>query len=332
MEVAYLCTSGVRSRPRCQKLLATMHELATAHDLPELRGWYSAVSGLAHYQWGEFAEAHKDALEASEILRNTAGLTFEHTSNELYALWAMYYTGEVGELARRVPRLMREAEDRGDRYTVANLSTGICQLAWLVRDDAAGARHASHQAEQSWSHRTYHLQHYWQLLGRLQTELYAGDAVAAWKAYTAGWPQYQRSLFKRIEIVANEADSFAARVHLAASKLTDSAHRIKTAEQLAFAMEKRGPAYAVALGQMIRAGVAARRGQPEAAADLLAQAENGFAAASMRMHVSVARWRRGQLLGGDPGKTLLDGARAELWSQTVARPEAMVDLFGPGFD
>ncbi|HTM22184.1 MAG TPA: hypothetical protein VL172_16805, partial [Kofleriaceae bacterium] len=331
LEIAYLCTTGHGARQRCDRVGQAMLELAERVDAPELRGWYLAVKGLAHYQWGEFAEAQRHAAEAGEILRNTAGLVFERTANELYGLWSLYYLGEVGELARRVPRQLREAEDRGDRYTVANLSTGLCQLTWLVRDDIAGAVAASEQSMQSWSHRTDHLQHYWRFLGRVQAALYAGDVDDIWRIYQDGWPAYQRSLFRRIEIVANEADSFAARVYLATSG-SDTEARLRQADRLAAGMQRRGPAYAIATADLIRAGVAARRGQPEAALELLTAAETGFAAAAMRMHVCAARWRRGQLLGGDQGKALIAGARAEMESQSVANPERMANLFAPGFD
>jgi eukaryotic-like serine/threonine-protein kinase len=333
LEIAYVCTTGVRSRTRCQRVAEVMAPLVERVDAPELRGWYLAVNGLAHYQWGEFAEAQRHAAEAAEILRNTAGLVFERTSNELYGLWSLYYLGEVGELARRVPRTLREAEDRGDRYTVANLSTGLCQLTWLVRDDLAGAAAASERAMQSWSHRTYHLQHYWHFIGRLQAALYGGDGEEAWRIYQEGWPGYRRSLFRRIEMVANEADWFAGRVHLAAgAPAGDPEERLRAAERLAAGMQRRGPSYAVATAQLIRAGVAARRGQPEAALELLGQAETGFAAASMGMHLRAARWRRGQLLGGAEGAALIAGVGAELEAQSVANPERMANLFAPGFD
>ena len=311
-----------------------MLELNAIVDAPELLGWYHAVHGLAHYEWGEFAEAQRHSVEAAEILRNTAGLVFERTSNELYALWSMYYMGEAGELARRVPRQLRDAEDRGDRYTLTNLSTGLCQLAWLVRDDLAGAEAASEQAMQAWSHRAYHLQHYWQLIGRLQAALYAGDADQVWAIYQEGWPGYQKSLFPRIEIVANEADSFAGRAQLAASRTTgaDAAARLKMADKIGARMEKRGPAYGTALGTLLRAGVAARRGQTETALALLGAAEAGFEASHMRLHHTVVRWRRGQLIGGSEGQELIAAARAEMDGQGIVRPDRMADLFAPGFD
>ena len=46
-----------------------------------------------------------------------------------------FHSGDLGEIQRRVPLLVREAESRGDLYGATSLRLGICNCAWLVDDD-----------------------------------------------------------------------------------------------------------------------------------------------------------------------------------------------------
>jgi len=332
VETGFLCTGGVKTRKRVERLLARVNEVSRGLEVPELPGWYHGVLGLAHYQWGEFAESLRHCELASDVLSTTTGLTFERTSIDLYATWSLYFLGDLGELARRVFLELRQAEERGDRYTVTNLSTGNCVMAWLARDDLGGARAACEHAVDDWSHRAYHLQHYWHFTGRLHADLYDGDPGRVWQTCEEGWPRYRRSLFTRIEILANEADSLIGRGLLVASGAGDREGRLRAAARLARRLRRRGPGYAITMGELLQAGVAARTGDLDAAGERLVEAEKAAASADMTLHGAAARWRRGQLIGGDEGEALVAGARATMEERGVARPERMIEVIAPGFE
>jgi hypothetical protein len=88
--------------------------------------------------------------------------------------------------------------------------------------------------------------------------------------------------------------------------------------------------YGDALALLLRAGVAATRGETERALSLLEPAETGLAAADMALHAAVARRRRGELLGGDTGRGLVAAADAWMASQTIRNPERMTAMMAPG--
>src|SRR5262249_19752626 len=80
----------------------------------------------------------------------------------------------------------------------------------------------------------------------------------------------------------------------------------------------------------LRAGAEASRGNGDGAYTLLTGAEAGFAASSMAMYAAAARRRRGELLGGDDGRTLVASADAEMSAQEIKNPARMTAMLLPG--
>jgi hypothetical protein len=84
------------------------------------------------------------------------------------------------------------------------------------------------------------------------------------------------------------------------------------------------------MSRLIRAGVAATRGCIEEAADLADRAEVALLSADMGLYAAAARRRRGELLGGDQGRALLEDADAWMSNQKVKNPRRLVDMLTPG--
>jgi hypothetical protein len=82
---------------------------------------------------------------------------------------------------------------------------------------------------------------------------------------------------------------------------------------------------------MVRAGLAACRGDRSAAATHLASAAEGFDAADMALFANVARRRLGEFLGGDEGQSLVRQADSWMASQQIQNPARMTALYFPGF-
>jgi hypothetical protein len=64
--------------------------------------------------------------------------------------------------------------------------------------------------------------------------------------------------------------------------------------------------------------------------ELLTAAENGFARESMALHLAVTRWRKGALMGGDEGRTLIANAREWLQRQGIRDADRAMGVFAPG--
>lgn len=80
----------------------------------------------------------------------------------------------------------------------------------------------------------------------------------------------------------------------------------------------------------MHAGVAATRGDSTSAARLLAGAESGLRAAEMALHLAAATRRRGELIGGDAGRGLVDESNAWMTGQGIRNPDRMSALLAPG--
>ena len=78
------------------------------------------------------------ALRAGEPYRIARALIYEAShlidSSTLFSLWSLQFRGEVAELGRRWPVVLKEALERGDRHMVTNLSTFRCLTPPARRD------------------------------------------------------------------------------------------------------------------------------------------------------------------------------------------------------
>ena len=132
---------------------------------------------------------------------------------EIFLLGALLFQGEIREVSRRLPALLTDATDRGNRYFETELRTRM-NLVWLAADQPdEGERHAIEVME-GWSHEGFHRQHYSHVLARIQTELYRGDAEAAWRLVADTWPALERTLLLHIQFVRIEASYLRARAAL----------------------------------------------------------------------------------------------------------------------
>lgn len=107
---------------------------------------------------------------------------------------------------------------------------------------------------------------------------------------------------------------------------------LREAKSLARRMRRRRLPYAIGWSQLIDAAVNVQRGRIETAVEELRAAADGFDAQSMGMHATAARWRLGELLGGDAGAALVEEARLDLSGRSIERPERMIVVLAPGFD
>jgi hypothetical protein len=80
---------------------------------------------------------------------------------------------------------------------------------------------------------------------------------------------------------------------------------------------------------LVGAGLAVLRGDLEAAVRGYRDAAASFETGDMMMNASCARWRLGELLGGDEGRALIDQARAALSAEGIVRPDRVVAMLAP---
>ena len=81
--------------------------------------------------------------------------------------------------------------------------------------------------------------------------------------------------------------------------------------------------------ELMSAGAAAIRGHRDEARARYASAERGFEAVHMDLYAAVARRRRGELTGGDEGRTLIASADSWMHSQSVRNPSRLTATLAP---
>ena len=185
-----------------------------------------------------------------------------------------------------------------------------------------------------WSQRTFHVEHWWEMLAEGQIDLYAGNAVEALRKVKERWTSLDDSLLLRVQLTNLEALHLRGRCSLAASggSRGEAKALLHATEKDASGIEREKMPWSTPLATLLRAGIAARRDDLESSAALLKAAAQGLDEAHMQLYATAARHRLGHLLGGAEGHALEGDADRWLALQGVQNTTRMLAVLAPGFD
>ncbi|MEP7123870.1 MAG: protein kinase [Byssovorax sp.] len=331
LENTFVASPGGSGTAQAEELARLAATLAKKLGKPHTTALSIMMAGVAKYLIGEWRAAARGCETADEILRDQCtGVAWETTTAQRFALSSRLYLGELGSLSRRVEVLLRSAEDRGNLYAATDLRTRF-NLVWLAADDAERARAEVEDAMKRWSQRGFHLQHYSALQAMEQRDLYVGDAASASRRLDEQWPALKRSLLTRIQVLRVEVVHLRGRVALAmASRGADAKRHLAAAEGDAKQLEGERMAWAEPHGSLLRASIAAAKGDDRAAVRFTRTALRGYERADMALYAAAARRRLGQLLGGDEGRAFEKASAQWMTDQGVRRPEQLTAMLAPG--
>jgi len=183
-----------------------------------------------------------------------------------------------------------------------------------------------------WSQQGFHVQHMNRLFDEVQIDLYQGAGCAARDRVTGQWPALARSHLLRVQQVRIFLLHLRARATLAAAgAAAEPAPLLRAAERDARLLRRERIAWAEALAQLVRAGVAMGRHDAGGAGQLLEDAAGRLDAAGLRLHAAAAGRRLGEQVAGSEGRRLVEQADAWMEGQNVRRPDRMTALLAPGF-
>ena len=324
MEGAYLAAvgGGKRAKLRAHTLLEDALTLAERLGHPEGVAFARSSRGVAFYEEGKWKDARQELERAEELLvERCTGVAWELATTRHFLCLVLEMMGDLGELARRVPEYVRDAEERGDRFSATSFRNGNLNLAWLVMDDVEGARRAHAEAMAPWlSTSDYLLQHYEGLYAQVSIDLYVGDGGSAWLRMEDAWPALRRSGLLNIQQLKLEALFLKGRAAILAALhphpetdvgtdrdaslqaqgdevLPTSAGLLSEAAKIAARIDKDKMAWAAPLAKILRGGVAVARGKHEAAAAALGSARSLLEAVDMRFLAAAVGCRLAQLTG-----------------------------------
>ncbi|HYM61711.1 MAG TPA: protein kinase [Thermoanaerobaculia bacterium] len=331
VEAGYSSVGGGRTRRRTDAIVRRAEGHARRLNHPHLIGLAALAQTFGSLFLGRFRAALEKANEADKEFRERCtGVSWEIDTTQSCSLCATYYLGELAQLAPRLNTLLREAEDRGDRYGGWNVA-GRPSIVWLAMDDPDTAIRINRSVIDRWSSERFQSQHLFELLASAQIDLYLGRPAEAWQRVMKSWPAMIHSKILRVQFVYNEMLHLRARVGLAVVLSSGDRTVLRQVERDATTILRMGMDWARPLAQSIRAAVFAIHGNLDESRRHLTAAVRNFEKAEMQLYAAAARRRLGKLVGGSEGKSMVSEADRWLRGQLVKIPEKMVDVLMPGF-
>jgi eukaryotic-like serine/threonine-protein kinase len=318
-----------RDPARTQRVIDRGLELAGFSGDPHSLSAVKGTAGICRMLEGRFREAVRLTRESQEILRDrlNATLAWDNVTQVFFELQSTALLGNVGELVRRVPDVLRDAEERGDIYAATCCRTFRCSWAWLGQDAPHLAREQVAIAERQWSQAGYHLQHYYTTHALVDIGLYEGNVDALWERIQSEWSS--AFFVRQIQHARVELTCMRARVALTLAAQTGRNVYLEQARADARALVREGAPWTLALGRLVEAGVLTFEDRGRSAS-LLKEVEGQFEAVDMKLHAQAAAYRRGQLVGGSEGEAMKHKATSEMVTLGAQRPAGFVRILAPG--
>ena len=276
-----------------------------------------AAHGYVDYMSGEWARARENAQMAFQFWSHQTGTFWERTLMRLLMCWSTFYLGDIQRLAREIPAVIREANDRGDLLTLASMVSGLNNTAFLETQGSQEALARVEDVMSRWSHTGYHMQHYFALLAHVQAHLFAMDSAAAAACIRKDERDLKRSWLLRVPSVRHEYWHFCGNAAiLEALSMPIGSQReakLREAEDWANKSVQSPLTWVQGTGYALFGAIAHARGNSKTVA-YLRQALNRF-----------------QVTQGDEGQQLANMARDFFASQGLRSEENWLSLLVPGF-
>lgn len=227
VESTYRSTRGsARHSRQAQALLARARTIAGRLEDPEGLAFADLCDGVGKTTSGEFAAAIEQLDAAAERYRaHQDGVTWEVANCDLYKCWSSVYLGRIAALRQLVPRLQREAAERGDALAAIAVESGICAVAGLARglpdETLARAREARVRLPSG----GFESLDYFDLVARVAVLLYRGEGEGAYAAMRAAWSGLRRGFFLNLRFFRVELRFMRARAAIASALDADEPMR-----------------------------------------------------------------------------------------------------------
>jgi hypothetical protein len=281
--------------------------------------------GWRHIELGHWPGAYERLGGAETLLRERCtGHAWARDTAQVFTGIALGHQGKLAEQRQHVARILADARARGDFYLEASVPLHLF-LSDLAADDPGALREAVRRAVERGLPREVGIQHWGVVQAEASASLYEGDGAAALARVEAIWPAMRRSLLLASVAFRREALFVRGRALITVG----GGRRLAEAASIARTLEGDRTGATRAIGALLTASVRAA-GRHRHAVDAYQRAAIALDAHGMRVLAAIARWRRGELVGGGGGASLIADANATLVSAAVLRPERLVALLAPG--
>ncbi len=327
-ETAHIASQGSAARGSFERLQVRARALAEQVGHPHAIALCDLAEGMAASCLGSLGRGLARCDDAERSFRSRCpGTGWEIATARIFASIDLALLGEIRELRRRAALHGQEGRDRSDRYAAWIPLSGYSVLGRLAEDRPDELRAEIAEALAHWSKRVFTLQHHWASLGMAIADLYTGDEEHALARLAVAEKGHASAQLLRIEAVRINFRVMQIRCLLA----RDRAQRAGDQQlaRLVRGLEREKVDWARPIADMMAAALAWRLGREDVALARLSRAVEGFESLEMSLFAAAARWRLGEIVGGDEGRAAVARSRRAMVEQTVARPELFARALAP---
>lgn len=324
----------VRGRDSIEGLVRTAESLATRSNDPHAIALARLAAGMVRVFSGEWRAAQA-TLDAAELIirERCRGVHWELANAIAWSMNALILCGELKEAAQRVPEVLREAQERADRFALMHMVYPAAITA-IVADDPDTADRIAREFPRfggDFSER-FTGGHWGSLVSRVSANRYRGRGGLAYHEMEEDFARIKAAHFLRVHMM--RVCTTFERALCALSAAEDGGDRDqlwRLAERCGKELLADRPDYAAPMGHHVMGCLLAGKGQREAALGQLDLAISGLTRVDMGYLASCAKARRGALAGGEAGRELLEASTEQLVKQGIVNVERCLDMSAPGF-
>jgi hypothetical protein len=327
IEILYLYFRGAAAAPRTAKTIEQLTVLANRTGEAFLFGLAAAAHSLIGYAQGKWLHSREHGAKAMQVFHERCPDAGPALSVALVRyLSSMFSMGELRDLVRELPPLLRDAKERFDRYTLGMLHAGPVSLLWLIQGQPEIARQQLQAGTDLWTPKQRDGRFLFTQIWYTYIDLYQGDGATAYRRIDQRMRQNLRLPFVRGYLLS--AHGLAT---LAACRSGEFDRRKLLREVVCDARGLRAlrMAWTDTLARVLDAGIAIVRGDHAQARAQLERAHAEFTASGTMLHAVMVRRRLGELIGGADGQEAVAEANAWLDDQGVVSPERLTRVFIP---
>lgn len=291
---------GREKHRRSVERLRVGKSLSHASGNPNVIAHAMLMEAASAYMEARWKDAIALAAEVEELCTSRCrGAAWELANAHVMTSNSLACLGEARRLREHLARILRKASERGDQYLLVTGRLGHANCVWLMSDQPDDARRHADAALAGPFPPGYAWQVYQGALAVGQIELYVGAPEAGWEHAARAIDLMRSQHMLRFMPTRVEMLDLRARCALALAPQVGEGRRrrlIAFAARAARAIAAEDAAWAAPFARVLRAGIAARAGQKESAAELYREAAHGFAGLGMRMHAWCACHRADEML------------------------------------
>ncbi|MEQ1824723.1 MAG: AAA family ATPase [Pirellula sp.] len=326
--IGQVAIGGSKSRRATRQVLLANRALKMNRTEPYYRASLFMSRGIAALLRGQWSAARGNCDKAITYLEDERchGATWEMATSRTFALWALQYQGNLIELRRRQPDLLRSSLESDDLFATLNFSTQVMAHLELSQNRSDETHRKLDEDCTRLSTHGFYIQHHNYILARTYAYLYENKASEAMNTIDGQWNKYRSAMLSQVQQVRIDHRQVLIRALIAnAAANQDRKGMIAKAHREVSLLRRERAPWADALAMVFEASITNIQGQPAQASEKLRLGANMLHRVNMHLFANAALHHLHQR-----GKE--ENESKNWWDQQqVLEPDRMASMLLPGF-